>query len=157
MMMHKSRSHERLFSCIREDCYVTVTVVEAVTVPDVAVTVAVPRETPVINPVLVMPTTFAFEVVQVTDVVTSRVVPSDNVAVAVICCVCPVKRLGFAGAIVRVVITWLLTVMVVEPVTPPEAAEIVVVPIATAVARPAASMVATAVLEELQVAVEVIS
>jgi hypothetical protein len=130
---------------------VTVTFVETVTVPDVAVMVAVPEVIAVTNPVLVTLTTFAFELVHVTVVVTSRVVPSDNVASAVICCICPVKRVGFAGAIVMELTIWVLTVRVVVPVTPPEAAVMVVVPVAAAVARPELLMVATFVLEELQV------
>ncbi len=46
-----------------------------------------------------------------------------------------------------------VTVNVVEPVTPPEVAEMVVVPAFKALARPAEVMVAVAVLYEAQVTV----
>lgn len=124
---------------------------EAATVPDVAVIVEVPADTAVISPVLEMVATLALPEVHVTVLVTSRVVPSDSVASAVICSVCPVTSVGFAGAIEIAVTIRLLTVSVVLPVTPPEVAEIVVVPVVTEVARPALSMVATLVLEELHV------
>jgi hypothetical protein len=60
----------------------------------------------------------------------------------------------FDGETVIDAITWLETVSVVDPVTVSFAAEMVVVPIATAVAKPALSIVATLVLEEVQVTCE---
>jgi hypothetical protein len=50
-----------------------------------------------------------------------------------------------------------VTVKVVEPETEPEVAEIVEVPVATALASPDVLIVATEVLEEVQVTDEVMS
>ncbi len=60
----------------------------------------------------------------------------------------PVKIVGLAGVTVMDVRVGACTVRVVLPVIPPKVAEIVLVPVATAVASPAAVMVATAVFEE---------
>ena len=64
------------------------------------------------------------------------------------CCVAPLKIVGFAGVTVMDVSVGVCTVSVVPPVTPPRVAEMVLVPAATPVARPAEVIVATPVLEE---------
>jgi hypothetical protein len=70
--------------------------------------------------------------------------------VAVNCCVAPVAIEALAGATVIETSTD-VTVRVVEPLIDPEAAWIVVLPVATPVAKPALVIVATAVFDELQV------
>jgi len=60
-----------------------------------------------------------------------------------------------AGGVTAMETSGLMTVRVVVPVTPPDDAVIVVVPGATAVARPETLMVATTPLDESQLAVEV--
>lgn len=75
---------------------------------------------------------------------------SANVPMAVNCRVVPTAILGFAGTIWIAVRGGGVTVRVVEPVTPLNVAEIVVVPMATAVASPPEPvMVATPVFVEL--------
>ena len=71
------------------------------------------------------------------------------------CSVVPVLKLGLAGvtAMEERVFAAAVTVRVAEPVTPLSEAEMVVVPAATAVARPEVLTVAVAVLEEAHVAV----
>ena len=73
------------------------------------------------------------------------------------CWVEPAAKLGFAGvtAIEESVLVDAVTVSVVVPVTPLREAEMAVDPAATAVARPAALMVATVVAELDHVAVSV--
>ena len=71
--------------------------------------------------------------------------------VAVNCCVPPATIVGFAGVtVIEVSVGGAWTVKVVLPVTPDSAAEIVAVPADTAVAKPLALIVATAVADELQ-------
>ena len=82
---------------------------------------------------------------------------SENVAVAVNCCVDPEITVELAGDIVMELTTLLLTVRVVLCFIPLSVAVMVVLPRATAVARPEASIVAIAGFEEAQLAVEVMS
>jgi hypothetical protein len=76
--------------------------------------------------------------------------------VAVNCCVPPVDTLGFAGV---TAIDWSVatTVSIVEPLTAPKVAEMLVVPeiVAAAVARPVALTVATARFDDAQVTIDV--
>lgn len=76
------------------------------------------------------------------------------VTVAVNCRVAPETTDGFCGAIETDIFTAAVTVSVVDPLTEPDAAEIVVVPAATACAAPAAATVATAWFDELQIVPE---
>ena len=76
---------------------------------------------------------------------------------AVNCCVDPETTVPLAGDIVMELTTRLLTVRVVLCFCPLSVAVMVVLPSATAVARPLASMVAIAGFEEVQVAVELMS
>ena len=75
---------------------------------------------------------------------------SENVPVAVNCCVHPAIMVGFAGVTARDAIVADVTVRVVEPETLPEMAVIVVWPEATAVTLPLL-IVATDATEEPQV------
>ena len=76
---------------------------------------------------------------------------SLKVPVAVNCCVAPRRCDGFAGVTAIDCRVAAVTVSTVEPVTPPNVALIVEVPVATAVARPAAVMVADAGVADAQV------
>ena len=70
---------------------------------------------------------------------------------AVNCCVLPKAIDGLAGVTVIETSAGGVTVSVVEPLTPPEVAVMVVLPVATVLAKPAAVMVATLVADELHV------
>lgn len=131
--------------------------VEAVTPLKVAVMVAVPAATPVAKPEELMVATAVLLEVQVAEVVTVAVLLSEYVAVAVNCCVPRLLIVELLGAMVNELTTLLLTVSGVLCVRPLVAALMVVLPRATAVAKPLALMVATAGFEEVQVTVEVMS
>jgi len=77
------------------------------------------------------------------------------VPVAVNCWLVPSAIDGFAGVIAIETRAALVTVRVVEPLTVPELAAIVVVPVPAPVASPALEIAATAGKEELQVTVPV--
>lgn len=154
----KRRCRKAAPFCLRGRCrYCTVNVVLAVTPLKVAVMVAVPAATPVAKPEELMVATAVLLEVQVAEVVTVAVLLSEYVAVAVNCCVPRLLIVGLLGAMVNELTTLLLTVSVVLCFIPLSVAVIVVVPSATAVARPEALMVATAAFEDAQVAVEVMS
>ena len=76
---------------------------------------------------------------------------SLNVPVAVNCCVRPFASDGFAGVTAIDCSTAAVTVSVVEPVTPPNIALIVLIPGATAVANPPLVIVATDGVPDAQV------
>jgi hypothetical protein len=130
---------------------VTVSGVETLRPLNDAEIVVEPVETAVTSPLeLIVATAVELEL-QAVDVVTSLVVLSEYVAVAVYCCVRPERREAFAGAIVMLVGTVSLTVRVVLAVTfevadePDDGVTVavtVVVPTATAVAKPAELIVA---------------
>src|SRR5205809_431405 len=141
-------------------CHGTVTEVLPEMLPSVAVIVAVPFllafAKPFDPPALLRVTTPGVDELQVTWVVRSCVVVSLEVPVAVNCRVSPSGRLGLAGVTAIEVRVAAVTVSVVFPETPPKAAVIVMgPPAATDVANPceppALLIVATAVLDELQV------
>jgi hypothetical protein len=73
------------------------------------------------------------------------------VPVAANCWVKPLAMLGFEGVTEIVCNAAAVTVSTVDPVTLPKAALIVDVPVATAVARPAAVIVATEVVADAHV------
>jgi hypothetical protein len=132
-------------------------VTEFVTDPDVAVIVAWPVATPVTTPALfTLATLLAFDV-HVTLVVISRVVLSENVPVAVNCSVWPAVKIVLGTLIAIDDSVALVTIMLVEPLSPPELAVMVAVPLATAVAKPLAEMVAIAALDDVHFAVSVTS
>jgi len=132
-----------------------VSVVEAVTLPCAAVIVAVPAATPVARPVdEIVAVPLALEV-HVTDEVTSCVVLSLKVAIAWNCTVAPAASDGFDGVTAIDATVAALTVKLVDDVTLPLVAPIVVVPAPTADASPLAVIVATAGTEEVHVTLDV--
>ena len=134
---------------------VTVNVVDPATFPDVAVIAVVPVPTPVATPAAVIVATVGVPDDQVTLVEIFCVVPSLNIPVATNCWLKPLAREGFAGVTAMVSRIAELTVRFVEPTVFPEVAVIVVVPACSALASPAALMVAVVALEEAHVAVVV--
>ena len=127
-----------------------VTVTEAVPEiePELAVTVDVPAPIAVPSPVeLTVRTLFALDD-HWTDVSTC-VLPSSNVPVAVNCCSVPIASEDVDGEIEMEVRCAATTVRDVESVRDPTVAMMVVVPAANVQASPVLSMVATAVEEEL--------
>lgn len=139
----------------------TVTVADALTVPELAVMVAVPPFPAVTRPVVLTAPTEGVSELQVADEVTSAVLPSLYVPMAVNCCVPPGASATFCGVIEIETSCGLLTVRVVEAVTDPEVAVIVVVPPAALVTKPALPalllMTATLVVLEFQVTLPVMS
>jgi hypothetical protein len=129
---------------------VTVSAVEPVTVPDVAVIVVDPGATAVAIPVVAIVAIDVLEEFQVTDDVRFWVELSEYVPVAVYCCVAFTAMLILAGVTIMDTRAGVATVSAVEPVTVPDVAVIVVDPGATAVAIPVDAIVAIDVLEELQ-------
>ena len=87
--------------------------------------------------------TVALDELHRTEAVRSCVLVSLKVPVAVNCLLVPIAMVEFAGVTASDTNVAVLTVKVAVPVTEPEVALIVVVPVPTAVARPAASMVET--------------
>ena len=130
---------------------VTVTVVEPVIVPEVAVTVVLPKDTLLATPRLFTVAMVGVALLQVTVVVKFRVLPSLYVPVAVNGRVVPKANDGFAGVTAIETKTGCPTVSVAEPAIEPEAAVIVAVPTLAPVARPPAAIVAIDVGDELQV------
>jgi uncharacterized membrane protein YqaE (UPF0057 family) len=133
---------------------VTVRVVLALIVPEVAVMVTVPGAMPVARPLLSTTATDVTDELQTTCVVISKRVPSEYVPEAANCGVNPTGMLGLTGVTDREARVAEVTVRVVLPEIVPEVtgmvAVMVVVPGAMAVARPLRSTVATDVLDELQ-------
>ncbi|HMK30083.1 MAG TPA: hypothetical protein VK473_10395 [Terriglobales bacterium] len=123
------------------------------TVPEDAVMVVLPVATPCARPLVVTVATAVFDEVHVTEDVTSLVVPSLKVPTAENCCVGWLDKLmdGFWGEIEIEFSGELTTLTVVEPVIPPEVAEIVADPVATAVASPVAEIVTTCRFDEVHV------
>lgn len=124
-----------------------------------AVMVVVPVATPVARPELLMVAAEVLELVQVAVAVTFFVDPSLYVPVAVNCWDDFAGKLGFAGVTAMDTSEGggggAGTVSVVDAEEPLNVAVMVVDPWATAVARPEALMVATAVAELVHVAVVV--
>jgi hypothetical protein len=136
---------------------VTVRVAEPDLVPDVAVIVAVPADTPVATP---GDATVANEVlpeVQVTLELISTVVPSEKVPVATRVLVRPATTVAVAGVTAIELKVAAVTVRVAEPVLPPKAAVMTDEPADTPVATPGDATVATKVSPEVQVTLELIS
>ena len=139
---------------------VTVRFVEAEKLPDEADINDVPMATPAASPLeqaaLLMVATDVLDELHVTTEVTTCVVLSENVPVAVNCSVDPAVMLGLAGCTAREASVAEETVRVVEPDMLPTAAVIVVAPAARAVAwtveQAVLLIVATVSEEELQTA-----
>ncbi len=126
----------------------TVSIVESDTPPNVAVIVVVPSATDVASPAPLMVAIPADDEVHVAKLVRFCVaVGLDNVPVAVNCCVVPRAMTGLSGVtaieVTADVVSW------VCPITLPNAAVIVVVPVAeAAVTSPGVSSKAATVLSE---------
>ena len=138
--------------------------------PEVAAMVVVPAATAVARPLLLTVATDGFEELQVTCAVTSKLVPSEYVPVAVNCWMTPIGMLELAEITrmedrvaedtVREVPPERLPKVVLPMIMPEVAVRVtamVVVPAATAVARPLLLTVATDGFEELQVTCAVTS
>jgi len=121
----------------------TVRPVEPVIVPKAAAMVVLPVATLVASPVFEIVAAAGFEEVQTTDVETSCVLLSLKNPVAVNCFVVPVAIVEFAGVTVIDTRFAPVTVRDAVPVTEPDAAVIVVVPVPRLVANPLASIEAT--------------
>src|ERR1700722_13671676 len=132
---------------------VTVSVVLPVMLLEAAWIVVEPVVTAVAKPAALIVATVTAEELHVAVLLRFCVVPSLNVPVAVNCCVPPFGTEGFAGVTAMDTSVAAVTVSVVLPVMLLEAAWIVVEPVVTAVAKPAALIVATVTAEELHVAV----
>jgi hypothetical protein len=136
----------------------TVSVVEPLNVPYCTVMLVVPlrfaRATPM--PPLTL-ATLRCDVVQCRPVVNTCELPSLKLPTALNCNRVPGAILGFAGTTETDTSVAVLTVSVVEPLTPPKVAAITLVPLAHVVARPVLLMVATADADELQLATAVMS
>lgn len=125
--------------------------------PWVAVMVAGPTATAVARPLPLIVATDVFDELQVTCTVISSVVPSEYVPMAVNCWLTPTGRLGATGVTAREDKVAAVTVRVVLPEMPPWVAVMVAAPTVTAVARPLLLIVATEVLDEVQMTCVVIS
>ena len=124
-------------------------VAEPVTAPDVDAIVVTPGETLVAKPAPVTVATAVAVEVHATPEVSICELLSVNVPIAVNCCVFPGRIEGLAGVTAIDTSVGAVTVRVVDTVTEPEAAPILVLPCASVVASPELPIVATAVFEEL--------
>lgn len=136
---------------------VTVRVVFPLTVPEDAVMVVVPADTPEARPDVLMVATEVAEELHVTDDVRLFVPPSVYVPVAVNCCVRPLMIEGAAGVTAMEASVAAVTVRVDVPLMDPDVAVIVVPPAAALVAKPPGLMVATLVADDVHVTDEVMS
>jgi hypothetical protein len=130
----------------------TVRLVEPLTVPKAAAMVVVPVATLVATPVLAIVAAAGLEELHTTDPEISCMLVSLNVPVAVNCLVVCAGIVEFAGATVSDTRLAPVTVKVAVPLTDPEAAVIVVVPVCRPAASPVESTVATVVDDDDQVA-----
>jgi len=117
----------------------------------VAVIVVVPAPTVVTRPELFTVATEVVEEFHVTPLTKSWLDPSLYVAVAVYCWLMPMPRVKPTGVTEIELIVGAVTVRLVELLMLPRVAEMFVEPAATAVTKPFASTVATAVEDEPQV------
>jgi hypothetical protein len=130
---------------------VTVRVVDPLTVPIVALIDEVPICKVLARPPEAIVATVGVADAHVTWLVRSCVELSDNVPVAVNCFVSPLATLGFAGVTAIDCTTGAVTVSVVDPLILPSVALIDDVPMVRESARPAAEIVATAVVADCHV------
>lgn len=129
----------------------TVKLVWSDTVPNVAATVVIPTACEVARPELPIVAVLVLVEDQVTADVRSLVLPSEYFPVAVNCSVVPNGIELLAGVTAMDARTCAVTVRDVCAFTPLAFAVISVVPTVTVAANPEELMVATAVLEEVQV------
>ena len=121
----------------------TVSVVEPLTLPNVALMLVLPLAKLVTSPVLLMVAAAGLEEVQRTDFERSCVLLSLKVPVAVNCRVVPTAVVELAGVTAIETKLALVTVSDAEPLMEPDVAVMVVVPVPTPVAKPELSTVAT--------------
>jgi len=126
---------------------VTVRSVDPLIVPDVAVIVAAPAATAVAKPAELIVATLAAEEVQVAEFVRFAVLPSVKVPVAANCWVVATTIEAPTGVTATLTRAGAVTVSVVDPLTEPEVAVIVVVPNAIVDASPPLPIVADDVLD----------
>ena len=122
--------------------------------------VEVPAATAVAKPLLFTVATEVVDELQMTWVLVSKLVPSENVPVAVNCTVIPggvLGMLGLAGLSDMELRVTKVTVMVVIPEMAPEVAVITAVPRPIPMTKPVLSTVAMESLDELHVACFVMS
>jgi hypothetical protein len=134
---------------------VTVSIVEPLIAPEAALIVLIPVPTAFANPPAAIVATLVVCELHVAVLVRFCVELSEKVPVAVNCCVLPFAIDGFAGvtAIDTSVGAVAVTVSSVVPSTAPEAASILLVPVATPVANPPAVIVTTPAVCEVHVTV----
>ena len=135
----------------------TVSVVEPLMLPEVAVMVVCPAPWVVAKPELLIVATPVLDEDQIALDVMFCVLPSLKVPVAVNCWVALWVTVGLAGVTVIDCRAAVFTLSSVEPFTLPRAALMVVWPAPLVVAKPAALIVATVVRDEVQVTVAVMS
>lgn len=128
----------------------TVRSVEPLTVPKAAAIVVLPVARLVATPVLAIVAAAGFEELQTTDPEMSCVLLSLKDPLAVNCFVVPVATVEFAGMTVMETRVASVTVRDAVPVTEPDAAVIVVVPVPKLLANPLTSTEATAPDEDDQ-------
>jgi hypothetical protein len=129
----------------------TLTLVDPVTLPDMATIFAPPSAIAFAKPELLIVTVAGSLELQATDAVKSRELPSLNCPRAVNCCDVPLGRDLPAGLTAIETNSGGFTVSVVEAFTLPDAAPMELWPCARAVANPDPLMVATPALEDVQV------
>jgi hypothetical protein len=138
---------------------VTVMTVELLTVPDVAVMLAVPCPAPVATPALLIVAVAGVSDVHVAVLVRFCMLPSVYVPIAVNCCVVPRAIEGVGGVTAIETSAAAVTVSTVDPLIDPEVAVMLAVPSATVVAipivEPVLLIVATLVVSELHCTVVV--
>ena len=135
----------------------TVTVVLPVIELKVAEIVTEPRAKAVAIPPPVIEATVLSDETQVTAVVMSCELPSENFPVAVNCWRVPGNNAASAGVIVIETNIGLVTVRVAVPVTPDNVALMVAEPVARLVAKPEPEIVPTLALDDAQTAEAVTS
>jgi len=137
---------------------VTVSTVEPLIRPDVALIVVVPAATPVASPPKLIVAVAVVPEAQVTEPVMTAVVASEYVPVAVNCWFAPAAMEGLAGVTAMLCRVAAVTVSTVEPLTRPSVALTLEVPPATPWASPVvAPIVATELVAEAQVTEPVIT
>ena len=136
------------------DCNVFVTVNTAageVTEPRLAVMLLEPAATPVASPAALIVATEVVPDVQVTELVMLALLPSLYVPVAVNCCVAPALIEAAAGVTAIDCNVFVTVNTAAGDVTEPSVAVMLLEPALTPVARPAALIVATEVVPDVQV------
>lgn len=134
---------------------VTVSFVEALTLPAAALIVVLPAAMVVANPAALTVATAMVDDDHVTELVTSCMLPSLKVPEAENCCICPAAIEGFVGETTIDSSAAGLTVALVEPVMLAELAITFALPTANACARPVALMEIVVGALELHVADDV--